>query len=82
MIFPSKNLNIENSLLGIGGNILTHFPRENATTVTNLWDSIKESNANVSFEKFLLSLDFLFAIGAIYIKNGMIYKSFEVKNVN
>lgn len=82
MILPSKNISINNSLLGIGGCILVGFAETNAATVTELWENVKKINPHISFHNFQLALDFLFSIGAISLKNGLIYKSSEAKNVN
>ena len=82
MILPSKNISINNSLLGIGGCILVSFASTNAATVTELWENVKKVNPHISFPNFQLALDFLFSIGAISLKNGLIYKSGEAKNAN
>lgn len=70
MILPTKNISEENSLLWIGGVILNLLNKP--CDVSKLWDKLKSRSNINSFEYYILTLDFLFIIGAIDIGNGSI----------
>jgi len=78
MILPTKHTKIEQSLLGFGSYILQII--EQGSTVDLLWSEYlkdldkKEFLAKHSFDNLILTLVFLFSIGAIEEKNGVIYK--------
>lgn len=72
MILPDKNIKVEYSILGCGV-ILLNFILE-PQTISLLWDKANKYEQLVSYEKFLLTLDFLYAIGTIDINNGMIVR--------
>ena len=70
MILPTKHIKIENSLLGIGAELLKRMNQPK--TVSTLWDQSKSINGIKSFESFTLVLDFMFIIGAIEFINGFV----------
>jgi hypothetical protein len=72
MILPSKHLGLDRSLIGTGSVVLGFLsePRN----VSTLWYKAKENPGIKTFESFSLTLDFLFAIGAITFNNGYIEK--------
>ena len=71
MIFPTKNLNVENSIVGIGSILLKNISQEE--TVSSLWEKCKLIPEVSSYEKFVISMDFLFLVGLIdFNKNGLI----------
>lgn len=78
MILPTKHTKIEQSLLGFGSYILQIIKQ--GTTVDILWSEYlkdldnKEFPAKHSFDNLILTLVFLFSIGAIEEKDGVIYK--------
>jgi len=68
MILPTKHLRIQRSLLGIGGEILLLL--DEPKTVSRLWTDFRDQRAKrkqhaVGFDRFVLSLDFLFLIDAV-----------------
>lgn len=69
MILPKKHISIEESLFGYGAYLLQHINKQ--TTVDNLWkiylNEYQSSlyNTKFSFDQFVITLDYLFAIGAI-----------------
>jgi hypothetical protein len=72
MILPNKITSVDKSLLGIGAKLLKIL---NAPlTVSQLWDISKKSLSLNSFQYFILTLDFLYTIGAIRFENNRIYK--------
>ena len=70
MILPDKNIKLEYSLLNCGALILSEITE--SQTISSLWDKSKKHEMLVSYEKFLLSLDYLYSIRAITIKDGLI----------
>jgi hypothetical protein len=70
MILPNKNIKIEYSLLGCGAMILKAI--KNRDTVSSLWERVHTDKTIVNYEKFILTLDYLFAVGAIQIMDGII----------
>jgi hypothetical protein len=62
MILPDKNIQLRNSLLGWGAKMvkLLNKPR----TVSYLWDKLR-LETNMSFQKYILTLDFLFMLGIV-----------------
>lgn len=72
MILPDKNIRLEFSLLNCGAIVLEEISEPQ--TVSLLWDKSKSKEALVNYEKFLLTLDFLYLIGAITMKDGLIVR--------
>lgn len=69
MILPRKQLSISESFFGFGGFLLQQL--KTPVTVDELWESYKDFYANkkypvkFSFDQFIMTLDYLFIIGAI-----------------
>jgi len=78
MILPTKRLTETRSLLAIGGEIL-HLLSE-PKTVSWIWAEIKknrdqnESYGILTFDWFVLALDFLYTIQAVQLEKGLIRK--------
>ena len=72
MILPDKNIKLEYSLLNCGAIILDEIFEPQ--TLSLLWDKVKKHEVLVNYEKFLLTLDYLYMINAITIKNGLIVR--------
>lgn len=70
MILPTKHLPPRRSLLGVGGLLVQQLERPR--TVTSLWDAVRLIPEIGSFDRFILALDFLFAIGAISLSDGLL----------
>jgi hypothetical protein len=74
MILPGKHLKHDRSLIGIGAEILAAI--EMQYTVSELWEHVQKNrpvNASpLSYDWFILSLSFLYAIGAIDYEQGLI----------
>lgn len=70
MILPDKNITLEYSLLGCGAWILMNMrPKE---SLSSLWKKAKEHEGLMNYEKFILTLDYLYIIGAIDFKDGIL----------
>jgi hypothetical protein len=63
MILPTKHLDLEKSLLAIGGLILGVLPRPR--TVTSAWEEVRKGHEGLTFESFALALALLYSIGAV-----------------
>lgn len=70
MIMPDKNIKVEYSLLNCGAIVLEELLDRN--TISSLWEKTRNREALVNYERFLLTLDYLFLIGAIKMEEGLI----------
>jgi hypothetical protein len=70
MILPTKHLELDKSLLAIGGRILNTLPRPR--TVTSMWEEVRKHENGLTFESFALALAFLYTIGAVEMKDELI----------
>ena len=79
MILPSKHLPEDRSLLAVGARILGLICDD--STVSSVWDQMRVHNSvilsdddRLSFDWFILALDFLFIAGLIELKESRIKK--------
>lgn len=72
MILPDKNIRLAYSLLNCGAILLKEITEPQ--TLSLLWDKVKKHKALLNYEKFLLTLDYLYLINAITIKDGLIVR--------
>ena len=72
MILPTKHVRSENSLVGIGAVLLQLLARQQ--TVTRLWKHAQAANPILTFPRFVLALDFLFAMGAVELEDGLLQR--------
>lgn len=70
MILPTKHIKPQDSLIGIGSTLLTNL--RGAKTVTELWDGVRHLPGIVSFERFVLGLDLLYAMELVVLDRGML----------
>ncbi len=70
MILPDKNIILQYSILGSGSIILKEL--RTPETVSSLWEKLKNKREIQSFEKFVLTLDFLFTVNIIEFQNGLL----------
>ena len=69
MILPKKQLSLNESFWGFGAFLLEHIVAP--LSVEELWECYKDSyeskkySIRFSFDQFIMTLDFLFMIGAI-----------------
>lgn len=72
MILPTKHIKITESIFGLGGYILK-FIQSDPQTIDSLWHKVKTLNKNQKFNAYhgfdslVLSLNYLYIIGAIEI---------------
>lgn len=72
MILPDKNISLKYSLLNCGKLVLENLA--NPTTVSGMWSSIGKYEEFTSFDKYILTLDFLYMINAIDLRNGLLVR--------
>ena len=72
MILPTKYVTLQNSFLNLGAILLNNIIGEQ--TVTLLWDKVKHLPEIKNFERFIFTLDLLFTLGLIDLKNGVIIR--------
>lgn len=70
MILPDKNINLDHSLLKCGSVLLKSL--KEPLTISALWESVKTQEAFVGYDKFVLTMDFLYVINAIQYDNGVL----------
>jgi len=70
LILPTKHISTSYSLLGVGAKILEQLYQPK--TVSSLWSAVTTIPEVATFERFVLTLDLLYAIGAIEIETGLL----------
>lgn len=78
MILPTKRLNPDRALLGVGAEVLTFL--DEPKTVSRLWEEIRQARAQrkhaaVAYDWFVLALDLLYLLNAIDMERGKIRKA-------
>lgn len=72
-LLPDKHIPTSRSLVGIGALLIEHLA--SSSTVSGLWDVVKSEKEVGSFGNFVLSLDYLYAIGAIHYEQGLLRRT-------
>ena len=71
MMLPNKHVNLSRSALGVGAILLDEMAKEH--TVSALWERVRKRPEILTFERFVLVLDMLFALGLVtYNKHKMV----------
>jgi hypothetical protein len=65
VILPDKYVDLEHSLLGQAASLIAE--RQSATTVSDLWASVQDT---MTYDRFVLALDLLFALGLVESGGG------------
>jgi len=73
VILPTKHISPHKSLLGASACVLQHLDRPQ--TVSHLWNHVRLLPQIVTFERFVLSLDLLYALGAVELKDGLLRRT-------
>mgnify|MGYP001175073822 CR=1 FL=1 len=71
MILPTKHISADKSLLGVGALLLRRL--DEPRTVTGLWEAARGLPTVGTFERFVLALDLLYAIGALEMHEGLLH---------
>jgi hypothetical protein len=70
MLLPDKYIRESSSTLGQAAFLLS--VRRPGMTVSDLWHSTRESDHEMSYDSFILSLDLLYLFGAVELNNGVL----------
>jgi hypothetical protein len=75
MILPTKHMPFERSLLGVSADILRLTAEP--VTVSRLWEEFNQLRGDadtrrIPFDWFILSLDLLYALGAVWYSHGRV----------
>jgi len=77
MILPTKYSGYNRALLIVGAEIIRILIEPK--TVSRIWEEIKRDESNglryLTYDWFILSLDFLYSINSIKLDNGVIRKT-------
>ena len=70
MILPTKHIDLTQSLLGLGATVLRQLDRP--ATPSRLWERVRTDCQVPSYERFVLALNLLYTIEAIYFADGIL----------
>jgi hypothetical protein len=70
VILPTKHIRLQNSLIGVTGEILKHI--DGARTVTSLWNDVRDLSGVKTYDQFTLGLDFLYCLGVVDFRDGLL----------
>ena len=79
MILPTKHLPAEKSLLVVGASILELL--EQPQSPSTVWSMLRSQEINktgslhVTYEWFVIALDFLYAVKAVDFENGLVLRA-------
>lgn len=73
MILPNKHLLSQDSLIGVGGLLLTKIDSA-GITVSKLWEGVRDRREIGNYDRFILALDTLFLLGYLNMENGILTK--------
>lgn len=72
MILPDKYIPLEETYLGLGWRALRLLERPQ--TVNSLWRQMKDIPEVASYQRFILTLDFLFLLHAIELGDDLLLR--------
>lgn len=72
MILPTKSIKMQYSLLSCGAIILDKL--DDSDTVSAIWEKVSIEDALINYDKFVITMDFLYMVGAIDYNNGLIVR--------
>jgi len=72
MILPTKHVPTSLSIIHIGSTLIGHL--DTPKSVSALWERVRKDPGVGNFSTFILSLDFLFIIGAIEFQNRLLIR--------
>ncbi len=73
MILPTKHITVENSLIGVGGLLLSRM--SNPITVSALWEQVRILPQIGTFERFTLALDLLYIMEAVEFRDRRLWRT-------
>lgn len=75
MILPTKHIQAEQSLLGVGAVLLTAL--RHPTTMSALWDKVKMHPSVGTYQRFILTLDLLYTLKVLSFENGLLRREYK-----
>lgn len=79
MILPGKHIPVHRSLSGIGANILREL--DAPQSVSETWARVRDYNGKktgpITFDWFVLTISWLFAISAVEYKDGLLVRAIK-----
>ena len=78
MILPTKGVDASRALLSVGAEVLSLL--DEPKTLSRAWEEIRDRrarqgySATLSFDWFILSLDFLYSVGALDYRRGRLVR--------
>lgn len=72
MIMPTKFIQEDEALIGVGAILLERLSSEKS--LSDLWECTKKIPNVGNFERFILSLDMLFVLDLIVLKNNKLMR--------
>lgn len=73
MILPTKHIPTALSIIHLGATLIEHLDKPR--TVSALWERARKDTNIGNYSVFVLSLDFLYIIGAIELESGLLRRS-------
>ena len=70
---PTKHISPCSSLLGVGSLLLNELDTEQ--TVSRLWERVRTRDVVGTFDRFVLALDLLHALGAVETSEGLLVRA-------
>lgn len=72
-ILPTKHVAPAQSAVGVGAVLLSEL--SSPASVSSLWARAGGHTAVRTFDRFVLGLDFLFALGAVELREGLLHRA-------
>jgi len=73
MILPTKHVPQDVALIGVGATLLRQLHQP--STVSGLWERVRDEPNVGTFERFVLASNLLYMIGAIDLRDGLLVRS-------
>lgn len=73
MILPTKHLPLDQSLLAAAASVLVALRAP--LTVSTTWERVRDAKAITTFDRFVLSLDLLYALGLVSMSAGRLERT-------
>lgn len=74
MILPDKFVPVQDTYIGLGAYVLKELG-DSQKSVSSLWTSLRKIQEIATYERFILTLDFLYAIRAIRLAGNLIERN-------
>ena len=78
MILPNKHLLSQDSLIGVGGLLLTKVGAS-GTSVSRLWEGVRDRREIATYDRFILALDTLYLLGYLDLESGILTRRVRVE---